>query len=81
MLDYIYFKKYYLMIAVDLINQQAPDAVSKSIQQINFTGNLNRGEDVNVSKIMFFDIKEVKEIILGFSPGNAKALGIYFTLL
>ena len=27
--------------------QQALDADPKAIQQINFTGNLNRGEDVN----------------------------------
>ena len=42
MLDYIYFKKYYKMIAVDLSKQQALDADLKVIQQINFTANLGR---------------------------------------
>ena len=42
LLDYIYFKKYYKMIAVDLSKQQALDADPKSIQQINFTENLDR---------------------------------------
>ena len=32
LLEYIYFKKYYLMIAIDLSNQQALDADSKSIK-------------------------------------------------
>ena len=42
LLDYIYFKKYYKMIAVDLSKQQVLDADPKSIQQINFTENLDR---------------------------------------
>ena len=45
LLDYIYFNKYYKMIAIDLSKQQALDVYLKAIQQINFTGNLNRGED------------------------------------
>ena len=40
LLDYIYFKNYYKMIAIDLSKQQALDADPKAIQQINFTGNL-----------------------------------------
>ena len=35
LLDYNYFKKYYKMIAADLIKQQALDADPKAIQQIN----------------------------------------------
>ena len=31
--------------------QQALDADPKAIQQINFTGNLNRGEDVNYFRL------------------------------
>ena len=34
LLDYSYFKKYYKMIAVDLIKQQALDADPKAIQHI-----------------------------------------------
>ena len=44
LLNYIYFKKYYKMMAVDLSKQQALDADPKVIQQINFTANLDRAE-------------------------------------
>ena len=40
-LNYIYFNKYYKMIAVDLSKQQALDADPKATQQINFTAILN----------------------------------------
>ena len=40
LLDYIYFKNYYKIIAVDLSKQQALDADPTAIQQINFTANL-----------------------------------------
>ena len=42
LLDYIYFNKYYKMIAVDLSKQKVVDADPKAIQQINFTANLDR---------------------------------------
>ena len=48
LLDYIYFKDYYKMIAVDLSKQQALNADPKAIQQINFTANLNRDENARV---------------------------------
>ena len=35
------FNKYYKMMAIDFSKQQALDADPKTIQQINFTGNLN----------------------------------------
>ena len=41
LLDYPYFIETYKMIAVDLSKQKA-DFDSKAIQQINFTGNLDR---------------------------------------
>ena len=40
---YSYFKKYYKLIAIDLSKQQKLNADSKAIQQINFTGKLDRG--------------------------------------
>ena len=40
LLDYIYFKNYYKIIAVDSSKQQALDADPTAIQQINFTANL-----------------------------------------
>ena len=46
LLDYNYFNKYYKMIVTDLSKHQVLDADPKEIQQINFTGNLNQGEDV-----------------------------------
>ena len=39
-LDYIYFNKYYKMIAIDLSKQHTSDADLKPIQQSTFTGNL-----------------------------------------
>ena len=41
-LDNNYYKNYYKMIAIDLSKQQALDADPKAIQQINFTGNLDK---------------------------------------
>ena len=70
LLDYNYSKKHYKIIATDLSKQQALDTNSKSIQQINFTGNLERHN----SAIMFFIIKEVKELVLDFSQGITKML-------
>ena len=58
------------MIAIDLSKQQAFDADPKSIQQINFTANLDRDENTK----MFLIIEEEKETILDFSQGTAKVL-------
>ena len=71
LLDYPYFKEYYKVIAIDLSKQQALDADPKPLQQINFTGNLER--DGNTTMI-FFIIEEVKETVLDFSNGTVKAL-------
>ena len=62
-LDYPNFTKYYKLIAIDLSKQQKLDADPKVIQQINFTGNLDRAEGAT----MFFIIKEAKETVLDFS--------------
>ena len=43
-LDYSYVKKYCKLIGIDLSKQQKLDADPKAIQQINFTGNLDRAE-------------------------------------
>ena len=55
-IDYPYFKNYYKLIAIVLSKQQKLDADPKTIQQINFTGNLDRGGTTQ----MFF-IVEKKE--------------------
>ena len=74
LLDHNYLKDYYKMIAIDLSKQQALHADPKAMQQINFTGNINRGEDVNYNTTMFFIIEEAKETILDISEGTAKIL-------
>ena len=70
LLDYPYFKKYYKLIIIYLSKQQKLDADPKAMQQINFTGNLDRAEDAT----MFFIIEEAKETVLDFSKGTVKVL-------
>ena len=42
LLGYNYFNNYYKITVTDLSKQQALDADPKAIQQISFTGNLDR---------------------------------------
>ena len=70
LLDYIYFKNCYKMIAVELSKQQALDADPKAIQQINFTANLN----VPGKTRIYFILEEAKETVLYFSQGTVKVL-------
>ena len=70
LLDYPYFANTYKMITVDLSKQQALDADARAIQQINFTGNLDRAGNTRV----YFILEEAKETILDFSQGTAKVL-------
>ena len=66
LLDYIYFKNYYKMIVVDLSKQQALDADSKAIQQINFTANVDKAGSTRI----YFILEEAKETVLDFSQGT-----------
>ena len=77
LLDCGYFNNYYKMIAIDLSKQQALDADPKAIEQINFTGNLSRDEDVN-NTAMFFIVEEAKETTLDYSQGTVKVLQFFF---
>ena len=70
LLDYIYFKKYYKMIAVDLSKQQAVNADPKANQQINFTANLDRVGNTR----LYFILEEEKETVFEFSQGTVKVL-------
>ena len=70
LLDYVYFKNYYKMAAIDLSKQQALDADPKAIQQINSTENLGRYG----STTTFFIIEKAKETILDFSKGLVKVM-------
>ena len=62
------------MIAIDLSKQQALDADLKAIQQISFTGYLNRGEGVNDNTTIFFITEEGKETIWDFSQVTMREL-------
>ena len=68
MLDYPYVGENYKMIAIDLSKQQALDADPRAIQQINFTGNLDRAGNTTIILI----IEEVKDTALDFSQETAK---------
>ena len=64
------------MEARDLSKQQALDADTKPIKQINFTGYLIRknsqDQNLNYNKTMFFIIEEVKETVIYFSQRIVK---------
>ena len=65
------------MIVIDLRKHQALDGDPKVIQQINFTGNLDRREGAR----MFFIVEEVKETILEFVQETVSVLQLYFVLI
>ena len=48
LLDYSYFKNSYKMNSVDLRKQQVLDADPRSVQQINFTANLDRAGNTRI---------------------------------
>ena len=58
LLDYVYFKDYFKMVAIDLSKHQAVDAGPTAIEQNNFTGNLGQAGET----AMFLSIEEAKEI-------------------
>ena len=70
LLDYIYFKNYYKMIAADLRKQQALDADPEAIQQINFKANLDRAGNTRI----YFILEEAKETVLDFFERTLKVL-------
>ena len=70
LLDYPCFIETYKIIAVDLSKQKALDFDPKTIQQINFTANLDRAGNTRV----YFILEEAKETILDFSQGIVKLL-------
>ena len=71
MLDCNYFIKHYKIKAIDFSKQQALDADLKTIQQINFTENL---DDDNNNRLIIFIVEEEKETILDFWQGNVEIL-------
>ena len=77
LLFYRYFNKHCKMIAIDLSKQQALDVDPKAIQQINFTANLDGGEN----KRTFPIIEEAKETILDFFTKNCDSIANLFFLM
>ena len=74
LLDYIYFKNYYKTIAVDLSIQQALNADSKAIKQINLTAYLDRPGNARI----YFVIKRQKKLFLNFRKKLQKVLWIKY---
>ena len=70
LLDYPYFIETCKMIAVDLSKQKSLDFDPTAIQQINFTGNLDKTGNTRV----YFILEEAKETVLDFLQGIVKLL-------
>ena len=62
LLDYLYFKENYKLIAIDLSKEHALDFDPKAMQQIIFTGT----QDWPNNATMYFIIQGAKETILYF---------------
>ena len=70
LLDYIYVRDYYKIIAVDLSKQRAISFNPKAIQQIYFTASLDRAGNTRI----YFILEEAKETVLDISQGTVKVL-------
>ena len=68
LLDYAHFRDNYKMITIDLSKQQVLDADPRSIQQINFTANLDRENNTRII------LEEAKETVFSFSRGTVNVL-------
>ena len=68
LLDYDYFKKYYILNAIDLSKQQVLQENEDLIQQISFIGRLEEAANV------FIIIEKKENIILEFSQTFANVI-------
>ena len=68
LLDYKYFKDFYQLVAIDLSKQKELDADPRAIQQIEFTGSVDK--DI----IILFVLEQSKETVLEFYKGTAKVM-------
>ena len=68
LLDYDYFKKYYILIAIDLSKQQVLQENEDLIQQINFSGRLEQSANVLII------IEKKENTILEFSQNFANVI-------
>ena len=77
-LDYVYsLKNYYKIITIELRKRQALDADQKAVQEVSFTGNLDRTGNTT----LFFITNQEKETKLYLSRGNVGALQIFLALI
>ena len=65
------------MVVIDLSKQQALDADPRTIQQINFTANLDRAGNTRIK----FILEEAKQTKLDFSQGTVKILQICYIII
>ena len=68
LLDFVYFKEKYRLIAADLSKQKALDADLRAIQQIIFT------DKTSGDVIIYYILEKSKETISEFSKGQTKLL-------
>ena len=68
LLDYVNFKKYYKLIAIDLSKQQVLQETKDLIQQINFIGKLEEAANI------FIIIEKKENTILEFSQNLANVI-------
>ena len=64
LLDYVYFKDNYKLIAVDLSKQKTLDAVTRAIQQIVFQGVVGGDDGTNIR--LYTILEKSKETVLEF---------------
>ena len=65
LLDYVYFKDNYKLIAVDLSKRKALDADTRAIQQIVFQGVVGGDDGTNIR--LYTILEKSKETVLEFS--------------
>ena len=73
LVDFAYFEKNYILIAVDLSKQKALDADPRAIQKIIFTGKII-AEAENTRVTIYYILEKSKETMLEFSKGTANVL-------
>ena len=66
LLDFVYFKENYKLIAIDLSKQSK----LKVLQQINFIGKLEKDDEATI----FFIIKKSEETTFNFSQNSVKII-------
>ena len=74
LLDYVYFKDNYRLIAVDLSKQKALDADPRAIQQIVFPGVVGGADNTKIR--LYTLLEKSKETVLEFYKETAKVLWI-----